>query len=86
VECLGYWWVCECIFWMAYLKGGNVQPVDLFVMCETKDEFVDYAINADSSADELKLSIFGIVEYEVVTVEGCKCSSPNTASQLYRNK
>jgi hypothetical protein len=71
---------------MADLEGGNVQPVDLFVVCETEDEFVDYAINANSSADEFKLSILRVVEYEVVTVEGRKCGSSNTAGHLYRNK
>ncbi len=52
-------------------------------MSEAENKFVDYPINSDSSADELKLSVFGVIEYEMVAVEGCKCSSSNTAGHLF---
>ena len=67
---------------MIELPRWNVQPVNLFVVCEAEDKFVDYPINSDSSADELKLSVFGVIEYEMVAVEGCKCSSFNTVGHL----
>lgn len=47
----------------------NLHPRDLLRVRELEDEFVDDAINTDSSANELQLGIGGVTENEAIAVE-----------------
>lgn len=40
-------------------------------MREREDKFVDYAVYAYGSGNELEVGVGGVIEDEVVAVEGC---------------
>lgn len=65
-------------------RWGYPQPVNLFVVCETKDELVDHPIDAHSSANEFKCCVIGIVEDEMVEIELAQASSADPSGQLHR--
>ena len=49
---------------------GELQPIDNFVVREREDEFVDHAIYAYGSGNELEVGVGGVIENEMVAVEG----------------
>ena len=49
---------------------GWLQPIDSFVVREREDEFVDHAIYAYGSGNELEVGVGGVIENEMVAVEG----------------
>jgi hypothetical protein len=51
-------------------KVGS-QPVNNFVVCKAENELVDNAINAHCPADEFQGSVFGVVEYKMVSIKRC---------------
>jgi hypothetical protein len=61
---------------------GDIQPVNNFVVRETKYEFVDHAIYAHCPANKLELRVFGIIEDKVIMVEICYCYSADAACHL----
>jgi len=54
------------------LEGkGDKQPINNFVVRKAEYELVDHAVDANGPAHELELSVLGVVEDEVMTVEVC---------------
>jgi hypothetical protein len=49
---------------------GELQPIDNFVVREREDEFVDHAIDAYGSGNELEVGVGGVIEDEMVAIEG----------------
>jgi len=49
---------------------GELQPIDNFVVREREDEFVDHAVYACGSGNELEVGVGGVIENEMVAVEG----------------
>jgi hypothetical protein len=47
----------------------NLQPVNLYVVCELEDELIHYSIDSGCSTDQFELGVLGIAEDEVVRVE-----------------
>jgi hypothetical protein len=65
------------------LEGkGDKQPINNFVVRKAEDELVDHAVDANGPAHELELSVLGVVEYEMVTIEVCECFSADAACHL----
>ncbi len=67
---------------MTLLKQ-DLQPINHFVMSETEYKLVNHSVYPDGSADELELCVFGIVEYEMISVEILQSFSPNTTGHLF---
>ena len=49
-----------------------------------EDEFVDDAVDADGAADEFHLDVLGVLEDEVVAVEGGEFLTADTTGELRR--
>jgi len=49
---------------------GKLQPIDNSVVREREDEFVDYAVYAYGSGNELEVGVGRVIEDEMVLVEG----------------
>lgn len=64
--------------------GGTLQPVDLHIMCELVEEFIDDSVNPDRATNQFQLSVLGILEDEVVLVEVRQSVPPNAPRQLER--
>lgn len=48
---------------------NDLQPINLFVMCQAEYKFVHYPVSPNRATDEIQLSIFRIIEDEVVKVK-----------------
>lgn len=60
----------------------DIQPINLFVMCQAEYKFVHYPISPNRATDEIQFSIFRIIEDEVVKVKLAQVSASNTSSDL----
>lgn len=60
----------------------NLQPVNGLAMGKLVDEFVNDTVDADCSADQLKLRVIGVLENEVVPVEVAEAFTADAASHL----
>jgi hypothetical protein len=49
---------------------GKLQPINNSVVREREDEFVDYAVYAYGSGNEFEVGVGGVIEDEMVSVEG----------------
>lgn len=63
-------------------EGGDLQPINLPIVREGEDEFVDDPVDADGAADELQLRIRGVAEDEVVAVEVGQLGAADAACYL----
>jgi hypothetical protein len=70
------------LWWEEGEGGRDGQPVYFFVVGEAEYEFVYDTVDADCSTDEIQFCVFGVVEYEMVSVECCKGFSANSSSHL----
>lgn len=61
----------------------NLQPIDGLIVSTLVDEFVDYSVGANGSADKLKHCILRVAEDEVVGVKVCEVFTTDTARKLY---
>lgn len=64
--------------------AGNVQPIELPIVCEFEDKFVNHTIDANRATDELEISVCGIVEDEVVPIKSRQAAPPYATSQLFK--
>lgn len=51
-------------------RNAGDEPIDDFVVREREDEFVHYAVYAYGSGNELEVGVGGVIEDEMVAVEG----------------
>ena len=66
-------------------KAGDLQPIELPVVCEFEDELINHTIDTNRAADQLEVGVCRVVEDEVVPIESGQTAPPYATSQLFHD-
>jgi hypothetical protein len=65
------------------IRFSHLQPINLGIVGALKELLVDNPVNTHGSTAENSLDVVGVLEDEVVAVEGSQALAPNAARELW---
>lgn len=62
----------------------HLQPVNLPIVGELEDEFINYSVDSEGAADEFQVCIGGVVKDEIMAIETRQLLTANATRKLKR--